>query len=75
MNRLKDARKGNFGECEPVGDGVSEMKIHIGKGYRVYFVRTGEVVYVVLCGGDKKTQRRDIVKAKLLAKAAKEARK
>lgn len=68
LDRLNRASFGNFGDCEPVGDGVSEMRIHYGPGYRVYFTRQGPVVYVLLCGGDKKSQRRDITKAKLMAK-------
>lgn len=65
--RLSAAVAGNFGECAPVGEGVSEMKIHFGPGYRVYFVRSGSVVYVLLCGGDKSTQKSDIKRAKVLA--------
>ncbi len=65
--RLSAAVAGNFGECAPVGEGVSEMKIHVGPGYRVYFVRSGSVVYVLLCGGDKSTQKSDIKRAKVLA--------
>lgn len=53
---------------EPVGEGVSELKIHYGPGYRVYFQQRGHVLILLLCGGDKKTQRRDIVKAKQIAK-------
>lgn len=68
LSRLNRAIFGNFGDCEPVGEGVSEMRIHHGPGYRVYFVRSGTVVYVLLCGGTKGTQRRDIAKAKRLAK-------
>ena len=52
--------KGNFGDCEPVGEGVSEMRIHYGPGYRVYFTRRDSVVYLLLLGGDKSTQKRDI---------------
>lgn len=65
--RLSAAVAGNFGECAPVGDGIVEMKIHVGPGYRVYFVRSGSVVYVLLCGGDKSTQKSDIKRAKVLA--------
>lgn len=67
--RLDRATKGNFGDCEPVGDGVSEMRIHYGPGYRLYFTRRGEVVYLLLLGGDKSTQKRDIKRAKDMAKA------
>jgi putative addiction module killer protein len=72
LSRVKQAAHGNFGDCKPVGDGVSEMRIHSGPGYRVYFVQHGAVVYVLLCGGDKSTQDRDIAKAKRMAKELKE---
>ena len=68
MDRLTKARLGHFGDCEPIGEGVSEMRIHVGAGYRLYFVRSGTVVYVLLCGGNKSTQKRDIVTAKKLAR-------
>jgi putative addiction module killer protein len=58
---------GNFGDVQPVGKGVNELRVHYGPGYRVYFVRRGTVVVVLLCGGDKKTQQADIFKAKELA--------
>ena len=58
--RLDRAAKGNFGDCEPVGEGVSEMRIHYCPGYRVYFTRRDSVVYLLLLGGDKSTQKRDI---------------
>lgn len=64
IQRLDSASLGNFGDCESVGDGVSEMRIHYGPGYRVYFSRIGGVVYLLLIGGDKSTQKRDIKKAK-----------
>lgn len=67
LARLDKAALGNFGDCEAVGEGVSEMRIHTGPGYRVYFTRRGEVVYVVLLGGDKSTQMRDIRRAIQLA--------
>ncbi len=60
--RLDRAAKGNFGDCEPIGAGVSEMRIHYGPGYRVYFTRRGSVVYLLL-DGDKSTQKRDIKRA------------
>ncbi len=66
--RIKRVSGGNFGDEAPVGDGVSEMRIHHGPGYRVYFVQRGEVVVILLCGGDKSTQARDIALAKALAK-------
>ena len=73
--RLRSATFGNFGDCEPVGEGVSEMRIHVGAGYRVYYIRTGTTVYVLLTGGNKSTQKKDIVLAKKLAHEFKEARK
>jgi putative addiction module killer protein len=71
LDRLNRASLGNFGDCEPVGQGVSEMRIHHGPGYRIYFMRQGQVVYLLLCGGDKKSQRRDIAKALRIAKELK----
>lgn len=61
--RIERAEQGNFGDAEPVGEGVSEMRIHTGKGYRVYYVRDGKVVYVLLAGGTKATQKKDIKNA------------
>jgi putative addiction module killer protein len=75
VSRLRQAAEGNFGDCEPVGSGVSEMRIHVGPGYRVYFVRNGAAVYVILCGGDKSSQRRDIKRALQLAAQLKEQKK
>lgn len=66
--RLRRAEDGNFGDCEPVGEGVSEMRIHYGPGYRVYFKRTGIEVVILLAGGDKSTQAKDIKKALKLAR-------
>ena len=53
--RIRAAEAGRFGDCDPVGESVSEMRIHFGPGYRVYFTRRGEVVYLLLLGGDKST--------------------
>lgn len=63
LQRLDAAIAGNFGDCESVGEGVSEMRIHVGPGYRVYFTRIGDVVYLLLAGGTKSTQKRDIKRA------------
>ena len=62
-HRIRSAEHGNFGDCEPVGEGVSEMRIHVGPGYRAYFTRRAEVVYLLLLGGDKSSQKRDIKRA------------
>ncbi len=72
VERIRSAERGNFGDCEPVGHGVSEMRIHFGPGYRVYFTRIGAVVYVLLCGGTKRAQQRDIAKAQEMTKLLKE---
>jgi putative addiction module killer protein len=65
--RIDRAAKGNFGDCEPVGEGVYEMRIHYGPGYRLYFTRRDSVVYLLLSGGDKSTQKRDIKRAIAMA--------
>lgn len=65
--RIERAQEGNLGDVKPVGDGVSEMRIDVGPGYRVYFVKRGAVVILLLCGGDKGSQQRDIKRAKELA--------
>lgn len=65
--RLMRLVEGLPGDVEPVGDGVSELRIHYGPGYRVYFQRRGNHLVVLLCGGDKSTQARDITAAKKLA--------
>lgn len=81
LRRLKDRRavariamridrfeSGNPGQVRDVGDGVSEMKIDYGPGYRVYYARRETTIYLLLCGGDKRTQDRDIAEAKRIAK-------
>ena len=62
--RLKRLEAGIFGDCEPVGDGVLELREHLGAGYRVYFGRHGQRIVILLCGGTKKTQNTDIKTAK-----------
>lgn len=65
--RMKRMAFGNFGDVKPVGSGVSEMRVDYGPGYRVYFVQRGGTVVILLCGGDKRTQDKDITEAKRLA--------
>jgi putative addiction module killer protein len=65
--RLLRLAEGLLGDVGPIGDGVSELRIHHGPGYRVYFLRRGDSRVVLLCGGDKASQSRDIAKAKRLA--------
>jgi putative addiction module killer protein len=74
LARLRSATFGNFGDCEPVGEGVSEMRIHVGPGYRVYFVRVGTTVYILLTGGNKSSQQQDIARAKKMAQDLKETK-
>jgi len=66
--RIDRLTLGNAGDIAPVGEGVSELRIHHGPGYRVYLVQRGETLYIVLCGGDKSTQQKDIELAKRLAR-------
>ena len=61
--RIRRVSLGNFGDVKPVGEGVSELRIDYGAGYRVYFLRKGATLVVLLVGGDKRTQPRDIQKA------------
>lgn len=66
--RIMRASEGNFGTIRSVGGGVVEMKIDLGPGYRVYYITVGKTVVVLLCGGDKSTQQKDIDKAQELAR-------
>jgi putative addiction module killer protein len=70
--RLRAAEAGNFGECQPVGEGVSEMRIHTGPGYRLYCMQHRSVIYLLLSGGDKSTQKRDIKRAIRMARTVRE---
>lgn len=65
--RLRRLSLGNPGDVKPIGEGLSEMRIDYGPGYRVYYMQQGSVLVVLLCGGDKRTQQSDITKAKALA--------
>jgi putative addiction module killer protein len=66
MDRIRRAGDGNFGDVKSAGGGVSEMRIDYGPGYRVYFSQRGTELILLLCGGDKRTQDRDITRAKRL---------
>ena len=65
--RLLNAADGNLGDVASLGGGLWKMQIHYGPGYRLYFIRRGATVVVLLCGGDKDSQRRDIARARQLA--------
>ena len=68
LKRLRRLSDGQFGDCQPVGNGVHELRMFFGPGYRVYFIRQGDTVIVLLAGGDKDSQAGDIARAKALAK-------
>ena len=61
----------HFGDCEPVGNGIRELKVNYAKGYRVYFIESGGKIIILLIGGDKSTQQNDIEKAKEILKRIK----
>ena len=62
--RLRQVEAGNMGDCEPVGEGVTELRVHVGAGYRVYCGQHGKTMVVLLCGGNKASQAADIKRAK-----------
>ncbi|MEC4815537.1 MAG: hypothetical protein SAK29_20015 [Scytonema sp. PMC 1069.18] len=64
MQRLRRLEQGNYGDVAPIGDGLSELRMFFGPGYRVYFGEDAENLVVILCGGDKSTQEQDIEEAK-----------
>ena len=66
--RVRRLALGNPGDVKPVGEGVSELRIHYGPGYRVYYVQRGSLLVILLCGGDKSGQARDVALALALAK-------
>ena len=67
LTRIKRLEEGNLGDVKPVGDGISELRIHYGPGYRVYYKDTGNEIIILFCGGDKTTQQEDIARAKQIA--------
>ena len=71
--RLLRIEVGHFGDVSALGNGVLELRVHYGPGYRIYFLRQGATVVVLLCGGDKASQRRDIEQAKRIAAGWREA--
>jgi putative addiction module killer protein len=73
LARIASAQHGNFGDCKAIGEGVSEMRIDVGPGYRLYFMRRAENVYLLLAGGDKSTQVRDIRRARAMVRELKES--
>lgn len=64
ITRLHSVESGSLGDCAPVGEGVFELRLHFGPGYRIYCGQSGDRLVILLCGGDKSTQQRDIRKAK-----------
>ena len=71
LARVQSAKFGHFGDCKPVGEGVSEMRIHFGPGYRIYFAQQGAQVYLLILGGGKRDQKSDIERAKTIWRSEK----
>ncbi len=74
ISRIDQLAYGLLGDIKPVGEGISELRIHYGPGYRIYCKQQREILIILLCGGDKSTQERDIAKAKRLAKEVQDDR-
>ncbi|MBP7991068.1 MAG: type II toxin-antitoxin system RelE/ParE family toxin [Rhodocyclaceae bacterium] len=70
--RIDRAEDGSFGDCKPIGEGVSEMRLHVGPGYRLYFMQQGLEIVILLAGGNKSSQSRDIEIALQLAREIRE---
>ena len=68
LARLESVKLGNLGDVKSCGDGVREPRVHVGPGYRVYFAQRGRVLLLLLCGGDKSSQTRDIARAQRILK-------
>lgn len=68
LSQFRKLGEGNFGKAKPVGEGVHELRMDFGPGYRAYFINRNSQVILLLCGGDKSSQRRDIALAKEMAK-------
>jgi putative addiction module killer protein len=66
LARLESARLGNLGDTKTLGGGIREMRVHVGPGYRVYFAQRQRTILLLLCGGDKSSQARDIERAQLI---------
>jgi putative addiction module killer protein len=64
LARVSRMQQGNYGDCEPVGEGISELRMFFGPGYRAYFGENGNDIVVLLCGGDKDSQEKDVQQAK-----------
>lgn len=72
LARLDAVRLGNLGDCKTISGGIRELRIHTGAGYRIYFVQRGQLLILLLCGGSKASQKRDIERARRLSEELKE---